>query len=71
MNITVDHIISRLTPNPGICLLTASLLMCTTSIFAESGNYRVEVLVFSHLDGGSRPQEFEEIRSFSAHPELG
>jgi hypothetical protein len=71
MNITVDHTISRLIPNLGLCLLMASLLMCTTSSFAESGNYRIEVLVFNHLEGGTRPQELEEIRSFSAYPELG
>jgi hypothetical protein len=32
---------------------------------AESGNYRVEVLVFSHLDSSFVAQERDEIRSFA------
>lgn len=55
----------------GFLLLIAGLMVCPASSFAESGNYRIEVLIFNHIETDSRPQEHEEIRSFSGFPELG
>jgi hypothetical protein len=34
---------------------------------AESGNYRIEVLVFNHLDSAAEPRETDTIRSFSKY----
>lgn len=53
------------------CLLVSTFLLATGNVFGESGNYRVEVLVFNHLDSAAIPKELEEIRSFSGYPELG
>ena len=36
----------------------------------ESGNYRIEVLLFNHLDPGSEAAQLDEIRSFHAYPSL-
>ncbi len=37
---------------------------------AESGNYRIEVLLFNHLDSSAEAQQLDEIRSFNAYPSL-
>jgi len=50
---------------------TALLTLITGSCLAESGNYRIEVLVFSHLDSTAEPLLVDEIRSFEEFPELG
>ncbi len=53
-------------------LLTAALIVISANAaMAESGSYRIEVLIFSHLDSTSEPQKMEEIRSFTEFPELG
>jgi hypothetical protein len=53
-------------------LLSLITLLCFSQMcFAESGNYRIEVLVFNHLDSTAETAEIEEIRSFSGYPELG
>lgn len=38
---------------------------------AESGNYRIEVLVFNHLNSQAEPRTLDEIRSFIEYPQLG
>ena len=48
-----------------IFLLSLALGACGISnAFAESGMYRVEVLVFNHMDSDAEPREQEEIRAF-------
>jgi nitrate reductase NapE component len=53
-----------------------SALICTLCCWplaavAESGAYRVEVLVFSHVDSSAQPLELQDLRAFTAFPELG
>lgn len=52
-----------------LCLV-AVLSIVPTAVRAESGMYRVEVLVFSHLDSDAMPRELAEIRSFIEAPDL-
>jgi hypothetical protein len=40
-------------------------LLLPAALFAESGTYRVEVLVFNHLDSAAEPLEKETLRSFA------
>ena len=52
------------------------VLLCTLCCWpmaaaAESGAYRVEVLVFSHVDSSAQPLELQDIRAFTAFPEWG
>lgn len=65
---------SRL-PRANACwpaLLLAACALCAGSpALAESGRYRIEVLVFMHLDSLAEPREMDELRAFSAFPELG
>jgi len=55
---------------PVITIMMAVLTAVTPAAWAESGMYRVEVLVFSHLDSDAEPRELEEIRSFLDSPDL-
>ena len=52
-------------------LMASASLMAMSNAFGESGNYRIEVLVFNHLDSAAIPEELDEIRSFTGFPELG
>lgn len=52
-------------------LLAALACMLATTALAESGMYRVEVLVFNHLDSGAVPRELDEIRAFAEFPQHG
>ena len=47
---------------PGLLLL---LLLLPAALLAESGAYRVEVLVFNHIDGAAEPVEIEALRHFT------
>ena len=46
------------------------LLLVSTAVVAESGAYRVEVIVFRNLLAGNDPAERAELRSFSEFPDL-
>lgn len=46
------------------------LLLVSTAVVAESGAYRVEVIVFRNLLAGNDPAEIAELRSFSEFPDL-
>ena len=49
--------------------LLALLLLLPAAIHAESGAYRVELLVFSHADSAAVPLEVDGLRSFAtAYP---
>lgn len=51
-------------------VLLPLLLALSGPVLAESGNYRIEVLVFRHLDSTAEPRELDEIRSFIRFPTL-
>jgi hypothetical protein len=51
-------------------LLTFLLLVVSSATLAESGAYRVEVIVFRNLDVISNPVLEDELRSFSQYPTL-
>jgi hypothetical protein len=44
--------------------LVPLLLSLPATLYAESGAYRIEVLVFNHLEGAAEPLEIEALRSF-------
>ena len=46
------------------------LLLLSTAVLAESGAYRVEVIVFRNLLATDEPTEVSELRSFSEFPDL-
>ncbi|NNE04413.1 MAG: hypothetical protein HKN15_01640 [Xanthomonadales bacterium] len=51
--------------------LFATVLLAThVAARAESGMYRVEVLVFNHLESDAAPVELQEIRAFLEAPDL-
>lgn len=52
------------------CLLTLLLLVTSSSVLAASDAYRVEVIVFRHLQATPEPREATELRSFSRFPDL-
>jgi hypothetical protein len=52
-------------------LVVACCMLFSTQSTAESGNYRIEVLVFSHIDSTATPQLHDEIRSFVEYPQAG
>lgn len=47
----------------GAALLLSALL--STSLWAEAGSYRVELLVFTHLEAEAEPLEIAQLRSFT------
>jgi hypothetical protein len=47
------------------------MMLASFDSIAESGSYRIEVLVFNHLDSVANPLEIEEIRSFNEFPAPG
>ena len=51
-------------------LLFLGLVALPGPALAESGNYRIEVLVFNHINNDAEPHEVDELRSFSQYPEL-
>jgi hypothetical protein len=51
-------------------LLPFLLLLFSSAVLAESGAYRVEVIVFQNLGVTAEALEIEELRSFSQFPEL-
>lgn len=51
-------------------LIPFLLLLISTVSLAESGAYRVEVIVFRNLDVAAEPDQVEELRSFSRFPDL-
>ena len=51
-------------------LLTFLLFLLSSAALAESGAYRVEVIVFRNLDVASDPVLEDELRSFSHYPSL-
>jgi hypothetical protein len=51
-------------------LLTFVLFLLSSAALAESGAYRVEVIVFRNLDVTSDPVVEDELRSFSHYPSL-
>jgi hypothetical protein len=51
-------------------LLVFLLLLLSSAALAESGSYRVEVIVFRNLDVVSDPVLEDELRSFSHYPSL-
>ncbi|NND44920.1 MAG: hypothetical protein HKN58_06320 [Xanthomonadales bacterium] len=52
-------------------LALALACSCGNPALAESGMYRVEVLVFNHIDSGAQPIEREQLRAFARFPEPG
>lgn len=52
-------------------LLAGLALLVAGSAWAESGMYRVEVLIFNHVDSAATPIEREELRAFARFPEPG
>jgi len=52
-------------------MLALALIILSPASLAESGNYRIEVLIFNHLDSTEPALQEDEIRSFSEFPELG
>ena len=51
-------------------LLTLCLLLISSAVLAESGGYRVEVIIFSNLAVDVEPAPVDELRSFSQFPAL-
>jgi hypothetical protein len=51
-------------------LLAFLLLLLSSAVLAESGSYRVEVIVFRNLDVVSDPVLEDELKSFSHYPSL-
>lgn len=51
-------------------LLTLLLLVTSCTVLAASDAYRVEVIVFRHLQATPEPREATELRSFSRFPDL-
>ncbi|HEY5774648.1 MAG TPA: CsiV family protein [Xanthomonadales bacterium] len=51
-------------------LLPLLLLFVSSAVLAESGFYRVEVIVFRHLTTTPEPLDAPELRSFSQFPDL-
>ena len=62
---------ARLCRTMAIMATLTGLAGFVSTALAESGNYRIEVLVFNHLESDAQPRELEEIRSFSSFPEHG
>jgi hypothetical protein len=52
------------------CLLTLLLLVTSSTALAVPDAYRVEVIVFRHLQATPEPREATELRSFSRFPDL-
>lgn len=52
------------------CLLTLLLLVTSSTVLAVPDAYRVEVIVFRHLQATPEPREATELRSFSRFPDL-
>ena len=48
-----------------LSLAALPLIFSSKQAVADSGNYRIEVLVFNHLDVSDAPLQMDEIRSFS------
>ena len=46
------------------------LLLSSASATADNGNYRIEILVFNHLDTDAEALQLDEIRSFHQYPSL-
>lgn len=46
------------------------LMLLSSAVLAESGAYRVEVIVFRNLLATDEPAEIQELRSFSEFPDL-
>ncbi len=51
-------------------LLPLFLLLSSSPTLAESGAYRVEVIIFRHLQTTAKPAEIGELRKFSQFPAL-
>ena len=51
-------------------LLPLLLILISSAIHADSGAYRVEIIVFRNLDTSAEPVSEEELRSFSHYPAL-
>ena len=62
MKITVSPV--PVTALARLSLLTLVLLLVAGPTSAESGAYRVEVLVFRYLESMAEPRESEELRRF-------
>jgi len=52
------------------CLLTLLLLVSSSTVLAASDAYRVEVIVFKHLQAIPEAKEATDLRSFSRFPDL-
>lgn len=52
------------------CLLTLLLFVSSSTVLAASDAYRVEVIVFKHLQATPESKEATELRSFSRFPDL-
>ena len=52
------------------CLLTLLLFVSSSTVLAASDAYRVEVIVFKHLQAIPESKEATELRSFSRFPDL-
>ncbi|MFT5140404.1 MAG: hypothetical protein ACI9H8_002120 [Lysobacterales bacterium] len=57
-------------PIPALAIL-AFVAFFSATCYAESGNYRIEVLIFNHLDSTAEPLHLDEIRSFNEFPQAG
>jgi len=68
MRLVIDHKHSKLRLMKR--LLPLLLLIATSAAMAESGAYRVEVVVFQHLQAEAEAVLVEELRSYSQFPEL-
>ena len=51
-------------------LLPLLLLLFCSATLADSGAYRVELIVFRNLDVAAKPEMAEQLRSFSGYPDL-
>jgi hypothetical protein len=56
---------------PAILMLLLLLSAAPLPAAAEPGMYRVEVLVFRHLDSDPQPVQVDQIRAFAEFPEPG
>jgi len=54
-----------------LCTVLMLAVTGSSAVLAESGMYRVEVLVFSHVDSTAEPLLLDEIRAFTEFPEFG
>lgn len=51
-------------------MLFTALCLCAPNAFAESGNYRIEILVFRHINNATAPVETAQLRSYFEFAEL-